>query len=118
MMSRILYTILIVINSSFLRVHKVCFELFICFMIDQLKSFPSQLFIWWVVIRRCGKFEPQNLVIYDSVGSPKAIHFVKYHDVDYPIAIHLVEYDSFGYPARSNVRLGPHICVSSRSLSR
>jgi hypothetical protein len=35
-------------------------ELFVCFMADQLKSVPAQFIFWWVVIRRCGKFESGN----------------------------------------------------------
>jgi len=32
-------------------------EFSIAIVIDQFKSIPIQYFLWWVVIRRCGKFE-------------------------------------------------------------
>jgi hypothetical protein len=33
---------------------------------DQIKHFPVQFFIWWTVVRRCGKFEPGEFEEWDD----------------------------------------------------
>jgi hypothetical protein len=41
-------------------------EFGIAIIIDQLKSIPVQFFVWWTVIRRCGKFETQDFDTWDD----------------------------------------------------
>lgn len=41
-------------------------EFGIAFAIDQGKSIPIQFFLWWIVIRRCGRFEPGNFEVWDD----------------------------------------------------
>lgn len=38
----------------------------IALCIDQLKSIPVHAVIYWVVIRRCGKFENMNFEVWDD----------------------------------------------------
>ena len=35
-------------------------EFLVAFGIDQVKSIPFQFVIWWIIVRRCGKFEPSD----------------------------------------------------------
>jgi hypothetical protein len=48
------------------RPYSIMVEFFIAWAIDQAKSFPVQLFIYWVIIRRCGKYENVDLVVWDD----------------------------------------------------
>lgn len=41
-------------------------EFGVALLIDQVKSLPLQFIIWWVVIRRCGKFEPDDFKEWDD----------------------------------------------------
>lgn len=41
-------------------------EFAIAIVIDQIKSVPVQLLVWWVVIRRCGKFEVIDFTVWDD----------------------------------------------------
>jgi len=38
----------------------------VALFIDQIKSFPVQYVIWFIVIRRCGKFDIQNFEVWDD----------------------------------------------------
>lgn len=44
--------------------------------VDQIKSVPIQFIIWWVVIRRCGKFEPGAFEEWDdeAIYNDEEIH--------------------------------------------
>ena len=41
-------------------------EFSIALVFDQIKSIPIQFIIWWVVIRRCGKFDPGEYEEWDD----------------------------------------------------
>ena len=41
-------------------------EFFIAVAIDQAKSIPVQFVVWWVVIKRCGKFETLNFTDWED----------------------------------------------------
>lgn len=41
-------------------------EFGIAFFIDQGKNVPMQFFLWWIVIRRCGKFEAGEFEVWDD----------------------------------------------------
>ena len=42
------------------------FEVAMCILFDQVKSFPAQTIFWWIVIRRCGKLDPANFTEWDE----------------------------------------------------
>ena len=44
----------------------ILIEIAIVIVIDQIKSIPVQLVIWFVVIRRCGKFQSAQFEEWDD----------------------------------------------------
>ena len=58
-------------------------EWFACIVLGQIVSIPVQFVFWWIVIRRCGKFEAQDYEewdderILDGGVEPSLIQFMK-----------------------------------------
>lgn len=58
-------------------------EWLICLVLGQIWSIPVAFVFWWIVIRRCGKFESQNYEewdderILDGGAEPSLIQFMK-----------------------------------------
>lgn len=53
-------------HIKFGKIYTSLTNLGIALVIDQFKSLPVQALIYWVVIRRCGKFENMNFEIWDD----------------------------------------------------